>query len=644
MATWGVLRPHARKRWRELLWVLMLGSITSIAQAAVLALFVPLWNQVLFPKAASCLQCGQPIPVVSACPSCGTALPTADANPIATLFDGVQSWALGTGLFDDPRLAMLVVISVLAFVLAVIGAAAQWAFTWTSRRVSYQMLVDLRVEVARHLMGLSMRYHGERKLGDLLSRVSSDVTTLTETLNISMKGLVLEPLNALALLVMAFVIAFEPTLGVLVCLPVALFPITRITRRVRKGSKRSLSSLGESVQSLTQMFQGVRTVKAFGGEEREIERYRGLSRSYLKDTMRMVRAIALSHAWAVFYSTAGVTALVLVLGLLKLRFDLFADAGVMSAWFVVIARLSNFVKDSTKSWTKVEESIGAAARIQELLDERPDVVERADARPIARIERGLAFERVSFQYPGGEAPALREIELAIRPGETVALVGPSGAGKSTFVDLVARFIDPTSGRVTVDGVDLRELKLADWNALYAMVGQVPFLFHASIGENIAYGRPGASQAEIEAAARAAHIHDFVAALPAGYATSVADMGSRLSGGQRQRITIARALLKRAPLLLLDEATSALDSESEAEVQKALDELMRDRTVIVVAHRLSTIQRADRIAVLERGRLAEIGTHAELLARRGVYARLWSLQRLEIHPGVEESEFPVPRAR
>jgi subfamily B ATP-binding cassette protein MsbA len=352
--------------------------------------------------------------------------------------------------------------------------------------------------------------------------------------------------------------------------------------------------------------------------------------------MRMVRAIALSHAWAVFYSTAGVTALVLVLGLLKIRFDLFPDAGVMSAWFVVIARLSNFVKDSTKTWTKVEESVGASARIQELLDERPDVVERPDARPIARIERGLAFERVGFTYPGGEAPALREIELEIRPGETLALVGPSGAGKSTFVDLVARFVDPTSGRITVDGVDLRELRLADWNALHAMVGQVPFLFHSSIGENIAYGRPGASQAEIETAARAAHIHDFVATLPQGYATNVADMGSRLSGGQRQRITIARALLKRAPILLLDEATSALDSESEAEVQKALDELMRGKTVIVVAHRLSTIQRADRIAVLERGRLVEIGAHAELLARGGTYARLWALQRLEIRPDVAET--------
>jgi ABC-type multidrug transport system fused ATPase/permease subunit len=627
-----VLEPYAARRWPKLLWVLALGSIASISQAAVLALFIPLWNQVLFPEQASCVQCGLE-PAAPACPGCGTDLSRADDNPIAAAFQGVEGWAMSTGAFGDRRVAVLVIISVLALVLALVGGAAQWGFTWTSRKVSYQMLVDLRVDVARHLMGLSMRYHGERKLGDLISRVGSDVTTLTETLNLSMKGLVLEPLNALALLITAFFVAFYPTLGVLLVLPLALFPITRLTRRVRKGSKKSLSSLGESVQSLTQMFQGVRTVKAFGGEEREIERYRGLSESYLKNTMRMVRAIALTHAWAVFFSTAGVTVLVLVLGLLKIRFDLFSDPGVMTSWFVVVGRFSNFVKDATKSWTKVQESMGAAARIQELLDERPDVVESREPRPIRGIERGIRLEALGFRYPTAQGPALREIELEIRPGETLALVGPSGAGKSTLVDLLARFIDPVEGRITVDGTDLRELKLSDWNALYAMVGQVPFLFHSTIGENIAYGRPGAAQAEIEAAARAAHIHDFIATLPQGYDTNVADMGSRLSGGQRQRITIARALLKGAPLLLLDEATSALDSESEAEVQRALDELMKDKTVVVVAHRLSTIQRADRIAVLVHGRLAELGTHAELLAANGVYARLWALQKLDLRSNV-----------
>jgi ABC-type multidrug transport system fused ATPase/permease subunit len=213
----------------------------------------------------------------------------------------------------------------------------------------------------------------------------------------------------------------------------------------------------------------------------------------------------------------------------------------------------------------------------------------------------------------------------VHPGETLALVGPSGAGKTTTVDLLARFIDVSSGRITVDGHDLRELTLGSWTGLYAMVGQVPFLFHANVRENILYGKPGASQGEVEAAARAAHIHDFIVSLPKGYDTIVGDQGARLSGGQRQRITIARAILKGAPLLLLDEATSALDSESEAEVQKALDELMKERTVIVIAHRLSTIRDADRIAVLDQGRLVELGSHTELIAKAGHYARLYAMQ-------------------
>jgi ABC-type multidrug transport system fused ATPase/permease subunit len=612
--TWSLLRPYARKRVPELLLVLLMGAITSTAQNATMLLLAPLWGE-LFPEAR------------------GAETLTADAGTFARAMAWAREQVLGLGWFEDDRLTMLLAISLAALGLAVVGAAAQWAFLWTSRRATYRMLVDLRVDVARHLMGLSMRYHGQRRLGDLLSRVSSDVTGLTESINLGVKGLVLDPMMSLGSLGAALWLAPVPTLGVIVGLPLALLPISRLSRKVRRGSKKSLGNLGDSVQTLTQMFQGVRTVKAFGGEAREVERYRQVSDRYLGSVMRMVKAIALSQAWAVFFSIAGVMALVLVLGYAKIRFGVFADAGNMVAWFMLIARTSNFVKDGTRTWTRVEESIGASIRIQELLDEAPDVVEAAEARPVAAIGQRVRFEGVHFHYPEGDTAALRELDLEIVKGETLAIVGPSGAGKSTLIDLLARFIDPTQGRITVDGVDLRELRLADWTALYAMVGQVPFLFHATIGENIAYGKPDATREEIEAAARAAHIHDFISGLAQGYDTDAADMGSRLSGGQRQRITIARALLKGAPLLLLDEATSALDSESEAEVQRALDELMKDRTVVVVAHRLSTIQRADRIAVFEHGRLVELGAHEALIAKGGVYARLWKLQKLDIRSDV-----------
>ncbi len=601
-----LLKPHALPRLPSLGLVFLTGAITAGLQALVLGLFQPIWDLVLFP-AEGAKEVGSREAVF--------------VRPFARL----GAWTADVLGLSDARLGVLVSLVVIALLMGVVAGAAQYACTWLSRWIGFQMIVDLRVRLARHLMGLSVRYHGERRFGDLLSRVSSDVTTTLHAVNEVFKGLLQEPLFALTTLAVAFVAAPLPTLAIIVILPLLVMPVSRLSKKVRRGSKKSLTTLGASVQVLTQIFSGIRTVKSFGGEERELARYRDVNQRYLRSSMRMVRAISLTHGWTAFYSIAGVAILVAALGWLTIRFEIFEHGGQMTVFFLAIARLNNHVKNLTRAQTRLQESVGASARILELLDEPADVVEAPSPRRVDGIRAGLRFEGVTFTYLDSSEPALRGIDLEVRAGETLALVGHSGAGKSTLVDLVARFIDPTVGRLTVDGVDLRELALADWTAKYAMVGQVPFLFHASIAENIGYGKLGASQAEIEAAARAADIHDFIASLPEGYETNVADMGSRLSGGQRQRITIARALLKGAPLLLLDEATSALDSRSEAEVQRALERLMADRTVIVIAHRLSTIRDADRIAVLDNGRLVELGTHAELIARGGPYAGLHALQ-------------------
>ncbi len=542
-----------------------------------------------------------------------------------------QAYDVLFGTREDPftKPQMIGVILGLIALFGTLGAVSEYLFNWTSRRVAIGMVIDMRMRLARHLLGLSMRYHGERRFGDLLSRISSDVGTTLQSVNVVLKECTQLPLMIAGSLIAAFASAPGPTLAVVLLMPLIAVPISVLGRSVRKRSKKSLSSLGASVEILTQMFTGIRTVKAFRAEERELERYRKVNDEYQSISMRMVRAIALIEAWTAMLSTLGmglVLALIVWLNDVKPgESQLFADEGALGAFIVALALIYGHVKRLTNSIGKVQEAAGAADRLQGLLDEPLDITERSGAHAIDSIKRGVRFENVTFTYPGTEVPALREVNLEIRTGETLALAGASGAGKSTLVDMIARFIDASSGRITIDGMDLRDLTLDSWTRQYAMVGQVPFLFHASILDNIRYGKPEASQAEVEAAARAANIHEFIDSLPEKYMTAVGDAGTRLSGGQRQRITIARAILKGAPLLLLDEATSALDSESEAVVQEALDRLMVGRTVIVIAHRLSTIRNADRIAVLEAGRLVEIGSHDELIAKRGAYWRFYCVQ-------------------
>lgn len=617
--TWRLLKPHAKPIMPLLVLTAVLGAVSAAAAAAVILLIKPVFSVVLFPNLSAAELADQ-----------GGGLLGSDASRFDDLFVSLGSQLhhlLGFEWLANQRMSALVVVLLVLVVMTLAASVFQYAFNQTSNYVSLRLVVGVRLNITRHLMGLGLHYHGQRKLGDLLSRISGDIQLTLVAVMIWFRDFLQNGFLAIFYLAVAAFCAPLLTAIMVLSIPMLAIPVSVLAKKVRKRSTKSLTSLGASVQILTQMFLGIRTVKAFRAEEAELERYRELNERYLRDSMRTVRAVSLTQAWTTFSTQIGLGALLLAVGIGGIYFDLFGDVGNLTAFFLANAQAYTHIKRFTRAVTRMEESVGASVRLQELLDEEPDVVEVEQPIPLEGFYDKLRFVKLSFKYPSGDGAALEDLDLEVRQGETLAIVGSSGSGKSTLMALICRFFDPTSGSVEVDGHNLREISLDSWTKQFSMVDQSPFLFHTSIAANLRYGKPEATDAELEAACRAAQIHDFISALPEGYETNVADAGARLSGGQRQRITIARALLKSAPILLLDEATSALDTESERGVQTALETLMQGRTVIVIAHRLSTIQNADRICVLEHGKLIELGTHSELSAKGGAYARALELQKM-----------------
>jgi ATP-binding cassette, subfamily B, bacterial MsbA len=531
---------------------------------------------------------------------------------------------------------LLLLLVGITLVLAVFG----FVQTWTLGVIGERIVARLRAQVFDRLVTLELDFYVRRRVGELISRLSSDVTQVRTMLTQTLTSLLSSLLGLTGSIAILFLLSPGLLLVVLALAPTIVLIAVIFARPLRRLSTRVQDAIATSTTTAEEALSGIRVVKSFGREEWERHRYSGDLRDVVAMATRLVTWRGLFGAMMTVLGFGTLIILLWFTGHQVIEGTL--TIGALTSFLLYGITIGTSLSSIAGLYGQFQEGAGAVARVFELIDERPTIAEVAAAEPVGKVLGRITFEHVSFGY-GAERAVLRDIDLDIEPGEVLAVVGPSGAGKTTFCNLIPRLWDASEGRVLVDGRDVRGLRLRGLREAISLVPQEATLFGGTVGENIRYGRLEATQAEIVAAAHAANAHEFIEALPDGYDTVVGDRGTRLSGGQRQRVAIARAILKDAPILILDEATSSLDNQSERLVQEALARLMTGRTTLVVAHRLSTIRAADRIAVLDDGWLLELGTHDELLAADGLYAHLWRLQASERPTTSERASTPEREA-
>lgn len=481
---------------------------------------------------------------------------------------------------------------------------------------------DLRNQLNAKILALPLGFFSEERKGDVLARITGDVGEVENSVMSSLDLLLKNPILIFVYLGSMLVISWQLTLFVFLVLPIAGFVMGRVGKSLKRTSLEAQNQWGQLISQVEETLGGLRIVKAFTAEEFVDKRFRDSNEEYRQTVIGVNRRQLLAHPVSELLGTATIAIVLWYGGSLILNRDSSIDASTFIYYLVIFYSLINPLKDLSKGAYAIRRGMGSMERVDRILQAESTITDPAEPKPVV-FNEAIRLEKVSFRY--AEEWVLRDVDLTIRKGQTVALVGHSGSGKSTLVDLIPRFYDVVEGRITIDGTDIREVAVADLRRLMGNVNQEPILFNASVFENIAFGVEGATLEKVRQAAEVAHADEFINEMPAGYDTNIGDRGGKLSGGQRQRLSIARAVYKNPPILILDEATSALDTKSERLVQSALDRLMEGRTTIVIAHRLSTIIHADVICVVDDGRIVEQGTHDELLALGGHYAKLHAIQ-------------------